>query len=152
MICTFCTEVASTYSTTHSEPFCPLQNQAKNGPNDNYQYETSFKLTFPTNDLQKLTLLSKSYQIVSNFIPISYNKTNRHEKHNMILRTWSKGHKGLRKILPLTKVSTNLHKNTQDMLQNEVSCIHILKLISADFWSVWLFCNVLKFCLKNSKK
>ena len=46
--------------------------------------------------------------------------------------------------MPLTKVSTNLqnntlkkidkvHKNTQDMLQNEVSCIQIVKLISADF-------------------
>ena len=30
------------------------------------------------------------------------------KKHNMILRTWSKGHKGLRKITPFTKVSTNI--------------------------------------------
>ena len=55
-----------------------------------------------------------SYHIISNFIPISYIKTNRHKKHNMILRTWSKGHKGLRKIMPLTKVSTKIYRNLQN--------------------------------------
>ena len=55
-----------------------------------------------------------SYHIILNFIPISYIKTNRHKKHNMILRTWSKGHKFLRKIMPLTKVSTKIYRNLQN--------------------------------------
>ena len=41
-----------------------------------------------------------SYHIISNFISISYIKTNKHKKHNMILRTWFKGQEGLRQSRP----------------------------------------------------
>ena len=51
-----------------------------------------------------------------------------------------------------THLQTNIHKNTQDMPQNEINCIQIIKLISADFGSVWWFCIVLQFCPENSKK
>ena len=44
-------------------------------------------------------------------------------------------------------------KNTQDMPQIKIICIHIVKLISVDFESVFYgFCNILKFCPKNTKK
>ena len=69
-------------------------------------------------------------------------------------------------IMTLTKVSTKIQRlakihftyketkiqNTQDMPQNEINCFQIVKLISADFGSVWWFYNVLQFCSKNSKK
>ena len=73
---------------------------------------------------------------------------NKSIKHNMILRTWSKGQKGQRqscpskgfnkytetcKIIHFTHIQTKIHKNTQDMPQNEINCIQIIKLISADF-------------------
>ena len=38
------------------------------------------------------------------------------------------------------------------MPQNEINCIQIIKLISADFGRVWWFCIVLQFCPENSKK
>ena len=39
------------------------------------------------------------------------------------------------------------------MPQNEINyCIQIVKLISADFGSVWCFCNALQFCPKKFQK
>ena len=64
----------------------------------------------------------------------------------MILRTCSKGHKGLRKSCPQQRfqqkytetckkytLQNKVHKTTQDMLQNEFNCIQIVKLISSDY-------------------
>ena len=83
----------------------------------------------------------------------------------MILRTLSKGQKGLRQSCPnkgfnnytdtyqntLYTHTDKIHKNTQDMPQNEINCI-LIKLISTDCGSVWWFCTVLQFCPENSKK
>ena len=51
-----------------------------------------------------------------------------------------------------THIQTKIHKNTQDMPQNEINCIQIVKLTSADFRSVWWFYNVLQFCPENSRR
>ena len=105
------------------------------------------------------------YHIISTFILISYIKTNRHKnttwywgQDQKAIKAWenhvlNRGfNKNIQKLAKNTLYKTDkAHKNTQDMLQNEVNCIQIVKLISADFWSVWLFCNVLQFCPKNSK-
>ena len=67
------------------------------------------------------------------------------------MRTWSKGHKGLRQLCPkkgfnkytetckntlYTQTYKNTQEHTHDMPQNEINCIQIVKLISADFGSV----------------
>ena len=48
-----------------------------------------------------------------------------------------------------THIQTKIHKNTQDMPQNEINCIQIIKLISADFgnhkiWKNYFTCWVCK--------
>ena len=51
-------------------------------------------------------IISYIYQTlfqISNFIPISYIKTKAYVEQNMILRTWSKGHKGLGWSCPLNR-------------------------------------------------
>ena len=63
-------------------------------------------------------------------------------------------------MMPLTKVTANNKtrkntlyiqtvKSTQQYTRhapNEMNCTWIVKLLSADFESVWLFCSVSKFC------
>ena len=44
--------------------------------------------------------------------------------------------------------------NTQEHTRHgpEINCIQTVQVISADFGSVWWFCNVLQVCPKNSKR
>ena len=91
------------------------------------------------------------YHIISNFIPISYIKTDRHKKwcwghDRKAIKAWenhalNKGfNKNIQKLAKNTLYKTNkIHKNIQDMLQNELNCIQIVKLISADFWRFGCF-------------
>ena len=68
--------------------------------------------------LQIIYHISYHIKLYSNII-----HQNKSIKHNMMLRTWSKGQKGLRQACPnraLTKVSTNTNKKIQNCLLSYV--------------------------------